>query len=216
MIGPSLPRTALLAVSLALAMAVPALPAAAQTADPGPAPAAAPDLDQRFVAWVAASGDNNGLPFVIIDKNRGRHLRLRPGGRLDRTEAALVGAALGDDFDAGHRRPRAPHHKAGRAHHPRRSLRRRLWPGAGQGKGLVGRLLDRRLLHAVITTNPSERRLQRLQSPAPEDNRITFGCINVSAEFYKTVVSATLTDRAIVYVLPDSKPVAQVFPSFGL
>ena len=43
-------------------------------------------------------------------------------------------------------------------------------------------------LHAVITTNKKQRRLQRLNSPTPADNRITFGCINVPTVFYAKVV----------------------------
>ncbi len=39
-------------------------------------------------------------------------------------------------------------------------------------------------MHAVITTNPKGRRLQRLTTPTPLDNRISYGCINVPAKFF--------------------------------
>ena len=68
-------------------------------------------------------------------------------------------------------------------------------------------------LHAVVTGNRRERRLERLLSPSPVDNRITFGCVNVPANFYREKVR-TLFTRAggVVYVLPDTKPLETVFP----
>ena len=67
-------------------------------------------------------------------------------------------------------------------------------------------------LHAVITTNKKEHRLQRLNSPTPDDNRITFGCINVPTEFYaKTVKPLFKGTSGIVYVLPETKPINAVF-----
>jgi hypothetical protein len=70
-------------------------------------------------------------------------------------------------------------------------------------------------LHAVITTNPKEKRPQRLQSPTPNDNRITFGCINVPTDFYNKVVQKIFKEsKGIVYILPDIKPMEEVFPTF--
>ena len=60
--------------------------------------------------------------------------------------------------------------------------------------------------------NPKERRRQRMLSPAPADHRITFGCINVPAAFYKTVRPLFLKKGGYVYVLPDTKPLETVFP----
>jgi hypothetical protein len=42
----------------------------------------------------------------------------------------------------------------------------------------------------VITTDPKERRAERLATPSPLDNRISYGCIKVSAAFFEIVVSA--------------------------
>src|SRR3546814_6140987 len=46
-------------------------------------------------------------------------------------------------------------------------------------------------IHPTATGVPAERRVERLASPSPDDNRITHGCINVSPEFYEQVVSPT-------------------------
>ena len=70
-------------------------------------------------------------------------------------------------------------------------------------------------MHRVRTSKPSERRLERLATPTVEDNRISYGCINVPVAFYEAYVRpAVATRRAIVYVLPDIKPVRQVFNSY--
>jgi hypothetical protein len=57
-----------------------------------------------------------------------------------------------------------------------------------------------------------ERRQQRLRSPTPDDNRITYGCINVAPGFYNKVVSPLFNDTTgIVYILPDSQPLNEIF-----
>lgn len=43
-------------------------------------------------------------------------------------------------------------------------------------------------MHRVVTSNPAERRLARLVSPTADDNRISYGCINVPVAFYETYI----------------------------
>ena len=70
-------------------------------------------------------------------------------------------------------------------------------------------------LHRVVTSNPRERRLQRLATPTPLDNRISFGCINVPRKFFDLVVQAAFAGtKGIVYVLPDIKTMRDVFPTY--
>ena len=60
-----------------------------------------------------------------------------------------------------------------------------------------------------------ERRLQRLNSPTPLDNRISYGCINVPPKFFKNVVHPAFTGtEGIVYVLPDTKSLKDVFTAY--
>ncbi len=69
-------------------------------------------------------------------------------------------------------------------------------------------------LHRVLTTNPRERRLERLATPTIADNRISWGCINVPAAFFDAHVMPIFAGgrRAIIYVLPDTRPLRDVFP----
>jgi len=65
----------------------------------------------------------------------------------------------------------------------------------------------------VVTGNRRERRLERLLSPSPIDNRITFGCINVPTNFYHEKVRPLFSrSGGVVYVLPDTKSLETVFP----
>jgi hypothetical protein len=68
----------------------------------------------------------------------------------------------------------------------------------------------------VRTGNARERRLQRLASPTAGDNRISFGCINLPADFYDRVISPLFThQRGLVYVLPESRALARQFPQLA-
>ena len=68
-----------------------------------------------------------------------------------------------------------------------------------RGKSLVA-------IHPVWTGTPAQRRLQRLASPEPEDNRITNGCINVPKSFYFDIIDK-LKSGAIVKVLMENESV---------
>jgi hypothetical protein len=67
-------------------------------------------------------------------------------------------------------------------------------------------------LHRVIAGSPKERRHQRLSSPTPLDNRVSYGCINVPVKFYDNIVRPAFTGKVgIVYILPETKPLREVF-----
>jgi hypothetical protein len=67
-------------------------------------------------------------------------------------------------------------------------------------------------LHAVVKGTPAERRAERLQSPTPDDNRISYGCINVPAKFYKTIIHPVFKQTfGIVYILPETRAASEFF-----
>ena len=67
-------------------------------------------------------------------------------------------------------------------------------------------------LHTIPVGN-KENRKARMLSPTIEDNRVTFGCINVPKAFYaKGVMPLFQKKGGYVYVLPDVKPIEEVFP----
>ncbi len=174
--------------------------------------------DVRHIAdWVVDSGDNGGLPFVIIDKTDAKIFIFDASGRIRGAAPALLGLARGDDTVPGigdrelsDIRPEERTTPAGRF-------------GAELGmspRGVDVVWVDYESgvsLHRVVTSNPREHRLERLATPTPADNRISYGCINVPAAFYNEVVNPSFTGtNGIVYVLPETRPIRQVFGSYDV
>ncbi len=70
-------------------------------------------------------------------------------------------------------------------------------------------------LHRVLTTKPEERRLERLATPTPNDNRISYGCINVPKKFYENIVAPAFSGTdGIVYILPESGSASTLFGTY--
>ena len=165
--------------------------------------------------WVMQSGDNTNLPFLVIDKVQARVYVFDREGQLRGASGALLGSALGDDSvpGIGERKLSTirPHERTTAAGRFVSYLDRDI-----HGQEVLWVDYDSALsLHRIVTSNLKERRSQRLASPSPLDNRITYGCINVSVEFYEGVVSPLLQrTQAIVYILPETRPVPAVFKSF--
>ncbi|WP_306602486.1 hypothetical protein [Azonexus sp.] len=174
--------------------------------------------DARHVAdWIVHANDNRQLPFVIVDKTQGKVFVFYADGRLRGAAPALLGLAVGDDAvpGIGERklssiRPEERTTPAGRFE---ASLDRNL-----KGGEILWVDYETAIsLHPVATGNPRERRAERLATPSPGDNRISFGCINVPAAFFKNVVSAAFQGtNGIVYVLPETRSPQQVFASYEL
>jgi len=59
---------------------------------------------------------------------------------------------------------------------------------------------------------PAKDRLGRLASTSLVDKRISHGCVNVTTAFYDDFIRTTFDASAgIVYILPDTKPIGDVF-----
>ena len=166
--------------------------------------------------WVVDSGDSRKMPFVIVDKKDAKVFVFDAAGRLRGAAPALLGLAHGDDTVPGI------------GDRPLSSIRpeERTTPAgrfvAALGQDLKGEILwidyDAAIsMHPVINTNLKERRPQRLATPTPLDNRISFGCINVPAKFYKNVVHTAFSGTdGIVYVLPETKSARVLFASYDV
>ncbi len=165
--------------------------------------------------WVVDLGDNNGLPFLIIDKVGGKVFMFDKNGQLRGATAALLGLARGDDAVPGIGERKLSSIRA----------EERITPAgrfvAAMGDELGGPQVlwvdyDAGIaLHPVITTNPKEHRLQRLATPTPLDNRISFGCINVPAKFFQSTVTPTFSGTdGIVYILPEFHAIREVFSAY--
>lgn len=163
---------------------------------------------------MADTGDNAGSAFVVVDKKFATLYLFDADARVRGATPVLLGAAVGDDSVRGiGTRPIAEVRP-----HERTTPAGRFMGERGHntlGHDIVWVDYDAAVsIHRVRTTHASERRLQRLASPTVDDKRISYGCINVPAAFYDTFIRPTFaTRRAPVYVLPEVKPVQQVFGS---
>ncbi|HJQ17937.1 MAG TPA: hypothetical protein VJ859_13175 [Allosphingosinicella sp.] len=227
------------ALWIALALAGPALPAMAdaRTARPAPAaeletqekadaaqpaadakadPAEAPSDDvAQLTRWVIASGDNHGQPFIVVDKVAARVFVHDGEGKLVGSTPALLGVTPGDDSVPGVGDRELSEIKPEDRTTPAGRFVAKFGKARYGSKVLWVDYATSISLHPVITTRKKERRLQRLRSATPEDNRITYGCINVPTAFYAKVVRPAFTGTAgIVYILPETRPLKAVFLAF--
>jgi len=167
----------------------------------------------RYTAnWAIAEGDNKTQDFLIIDKTAARLYVLNGVGRLLGSTPVLLGSAPGDisvpdigqrpieDVKPSERVTPAGRFVAERGHNLR-------------GEDVVWVDYDAAVsIHRVITTHPSERRVERLSSPSPDDNRISYGCINVAPEFYEAYIRPVFAkQRAVIYVLPEKSSARNLF-----
>lgn len=172
----------------------------------------------RHVAhWAVDSHDSDGLPFAIMDKRQAKVFVFDVHGRLLGAAPALLGLAIGDDAvpGIGDRamaliRPEERTTPAGRFV---AALDRNV-----RGKEILWvNYEDAISMHPVVTSNAKERRAQRLTTPTVLDNRISYGCINVPASFFKKIVRPAFTGtNGIVYVLPETRPAQQLFGSYDV
>lgn len=183
----------------------------AQAADEGASP-----VVERFARWVVAQDDHRDRPFAIVDKVRARVFIYDADGRLDGSAPVLMGSALSDETS-----PEVGELELAQIPAEQRTtgagrFDARLGPAKGETPEVLWLDYDSGLsLHPVITGNRKQRRLERLATPTPLDNRITFGCINVPADFYEGVVrTAFKRQGGVVYVLPETRDVEAVFPTF--
>jgi hypothetical protein len=214
---------ALLASSAAAALAPPGLQsgeATAQQLDPlapldDPADASSvPAGASEVIGWVTASGDNNHLPFIVMDKVAAEIFVFDSTAQFIAASPALFGETAGDDSAPGvGDRELSAIPPADRTTPAGRFIAK-FGRAAGNREVLWVDFPTAVSLHAVITTNKKQHRVARLESPTPADNRITFGCINVPTKFYADVVKPLFNDSAgVVYILPETRPLNAVFPA---
>lgn len=177
-----------------------------------------PSADVRHLAdWIAVTRDNGTSDFLIVDKRYARVYVFDATARLRGSTPVLLGAARGDASVPGiGSRPIAeirPHERTTPAGRFTAERGRNL-----KGEDIVWVDYDAAVsMHRVRATNPSERRLERLATPTIDDNRISYGCINVPVKFYETQIRPTVAkQRAVVYILPEVKSVREVFGSYDV
>jgi len=168
----------------------------------------------RVADWVAASGDNGSLPYIIVDKPNASLFLFDAKGEALGKAPVLIGVALGDEATPGIGSKNLAEIGPAEKTTPAGRFLAKYGLAAGKQKVLWVDYATSVALHPIPPgASKKEHRRQRMLSPTSDDNRITFGCINVPDAFYKRVRPLFQKKGGYVYVLPDTKPIETVFPS---
>ncbi len=199
------------AAALCAAWALACAAVAAPQADAG---RHGPDGEAReVVRWVMASGDAQGHPFVVVDKKEARLYAFSAGGQLLAATDVLLGSApgdhsvpgVGDRAQSGTLPPEERTTPAGRfLTQPGRNL---------EGEHVIWFDYDAALAIHRLRPGRSQRvRAERLASSAPEERRLSLGCVVVPVPFYLDVIEPLLGQRTgVVYVLPETREALEMF-----
>lgn len=168
----------------------------------------------RVADWVAASGDNRALPYAIIEKATASLFLFDAKGNSLGAAPVLLGIALGDDATPGVGSKKLGEIGPAEKTTPAGRFLARFGLAAGRQKVLWVDYANSVALHPIPPdASKDERRRERMLSPVADDNRITFGCINVPRAFYGKALRPQFQKKGgYVYVLPDAKPLEVVFP----
>jgi hypothetical protein len=173
--------------------------------------ALSPDASAAL-ARVRSTADNGAAPFIIIDKRIARMWLFDAQGRPRGHSAVLLGLARGDDTVPGIGDKPLARIRTGERTTP--AGRFVAEPGLN-AKGDDVFWLDYEAavsMHRVHDVNRGEQRVQRLASPSAADNRISYGCVNVPADFYdQTLLPLVGGRRPVVYLLPETRPLDTIF-----
>ncbi|WIW87508.1 hypothetical protein K3M67_11030 [Sphingobium sp. V4] len=172
-----------------------------------PTPAA-----QRVLGWVGSAHDNGKLPYVIIDKQAARIWLFDAKGSRIADAPVLIGIMAGDDATPGVGAKSLAEIGPAEKTTPAGRFLARFGVAAGKTRVLWVDYTTSVALHTIPPGNPKEKRVNRMLSPDIADNRITFGCINVPKRFYAQVGPLFRRKGGYVYILPDAKPMEDVFP----
>ena len=177
-----------------------------------------PSPDARLLAnWVVGTHDNGQHAFILVDKKEARAYVFRPDGQLQDSAPVLLGAAHGDTIAPGSGdKPLSAMTQDEKITPTGRFVAK---PGVNaDDEDVIWVDYDAAIsMHRVRPKVESEHRLERLASLATDDNRISFGCINLPVTFYEDVARPTV-DRygAVIYVLPEQRSVQEVFNAWDV
>jgi hypothetical protein len=175
------------------------------------------DSAARIIGWVAAEHDNGKLPYIVIDKQNASMILFKADGTPVGQTPVLLGIGIGDDSSPGVGAKSLAEIGPAERTTPAGRFVAKFGKAFGNTRVLWVDYANSVALHAVITTHKSEHRVERLLSPTPDDNRISFGCINVGTSFYTRQVRPLFQKAGgVVYILPDTKSLDDVFPRVRL
>ncbi len=166
----------------------------------------------RVATWVAASGDHGKLPYIIVDKPSAQLILFDAKGKQLGTAPVLLGIALGDEATPGIGSKNLSEIGPAEKTTPAGRFLAKFGVAAGRQRVLWVDYATSVALHPIPPGNPKDRRKERMLSKTIDDNRITYGCINVPKVTHARISTLFRKRGGYVYILPDQKPLEDVFP----
>jgi len=159
---------------------------------------------QHLTQRIIDSKDAQGKAFVVIDKRRATLHVFNVDGRSLGESPILLGSAVGDHTVPGVGSKAIANVLPDERTTPAGRFEAESGRNA-RGEDVIWVDYDAGVsMHRVIQGVPSEARLARLASPTHEDNRISYGCINVPPAFFDKVLTPAFARwGAIIYILPE-------------
>ena len=165
-----------------------------------------------MVNWILVSNDHEDLPFAVVDKIYARVFVFNNTGQFLGDAPVLLGLERGDDGVEG----------IGERALSRIRPEERITPSGRFMANLALNLEGQEILwvsyeqsvsmHNLRGADPKERRPERLNSSTVLDNRISYGCINISPAFWRDVVRlAFKNQQGVVYLLPETRSMQSEF-----
>jgi len=154
------------------------------------------------------------MPYAIVDKVNGALFLFDERGRLLTSVPALIGIAIGDEASPGIGSKKLGEIGPAEKTTPAGRFLAKFGLAFGRERILWVDYATSVAIHPIPADSAkSENRRERMLSSTPDDNRITFGCINVAKIFYGKLLKPLFQKKGgYVYIMPDSKPLDEVFP----
>ena len=161
--------------------------------------------------------DNGDRPFILIDKLSAQIFVFDSSGVQLAREPVLLGTARGDESAPGVGNRELSHIPVSERTTPAGRFSASFGAAVGYSEPVLWvDYADAIALHPILNPKPAEHRPERLQSLDPGDNRITFGCINVGRSLFDEIIKPLFgTDGGMVYILPETRVLDDVFPSIA-
>lgn len=173
---------------------------------------------RNLANWIVANNNHEGSPFVVADKRAGTVTMFDAQGNAVKVVPALFGKEAGDVRQGEKRITPAgrfgvdptdigPYVGDGGQIMPEMGTAMDIAPADPNAEAMIA-------IHQLYVADPSEERPQRLASPDPKDNRISYGCINLDAQEMEETLLPLFKDGGFVYVLPETKEGRATFSGF--
>jgi hypothetical protein len=164
------------------------------------------------VDWIVTSGDNQKLPFLVVDKKRTLIFAYNKDGKILGSSPVLLGSAIGDVSIPGTGSKELSQILPEECITPAGRFYARLGNNSN-GKEVLWIDFDMALaIHPVPDGRSKERRLLSLFSESSKEHRVSLGCVNVPKEFYTSLISPLFSKECgLVYVFPETFQCDSIF-----